>query len=293
MNWNIERSKERVKNRDVLPEDIEIIEPTQLPDLYSLKTNQMANVEAANLFVDICGFTERTEKQRNKSIFRILNIFHSEMVSIAQEQDFKGIKVAIQGDRDHIVFCYPQSPKKDVITSAVECGITMITCVKKVINPYFSNYDDIAIAIGIDYGMISAANLGLRGQREPVLIGSCTNFASKLEDAAGTDEIIVSQMIYDHISRDDIKEKFIVKYVRGKQCYSAIDITWDDLEEENKGSASLNSLGIYELAKAMDKGEKIGHTKNGEFYLGFENGQVVQNKRINVAKPVRSWGYSS
>lgn len=292
MNWDTERSKERINKRDVLPDNIEIIEPSQLPDLNSLKTNQMANIEAANLFVDICGFTERTEKQRNKSIFRILNIFHSEMVSIAQEQDLKGIKVAIQGDRDHIVFCYPQSHKKDVITSAVECGVSIITSVKKVINPHFSNYDDIAISIGIDYGMISAANLGLKGQREPVLIGNCTNFASKLEDEAGNNEIIISQIIYDNISRDDIKEKFTIKYVRNKQCYSAIDITWDDFEEENKGDTSLKALGIYELAKAMDKGDKVGHSKNGKFYLGVENGQMVQKKRINVAKPVRSWGHS-
>lgn len=293
MNWDIERSKERVRNRDVLPDNIEVIEPAQLPDLDSLKTNQMANVEAANLFVDICGFTERTEKQKNKSIFRILNIFHSDMVSIAQEQDLKGIKVAIQGDRDHIVFCYPQSPKKDVITSAVECGISMITCVKKVINPHFSSYDDIAIAIGIDYGMISAANLGLRGQREPVLIGNCTNFASKLEDEAGNDEIIISQIIYDHISRDEIKQKFNIKYVREKQCYSAIDITWDDFEEENEGSTSLRALGMFELAKAMNRGETVGHTKSGKFYLGVQNGKVVQRERINVAKPVRSWRPSS
>lgn len=287
MNWDLERSKERVKNRDVLPENIEIIEPSKLPDLQSLKTNQMANVEAANLFVDICGFTERTEKQRNKSIFRILNIFHSEMVSIAQEQDFKGIKVAIQGDRDHIVFCYPQSPKKDVITAAIECGISMITGVKKVINPYFSNYDDIAISIGIDYGMISAANLGLRGQREPVLIGNCTNFASKLEDAAGENEILISRAVYDNISRDEIKQKFNTRYVRNKECYSAIDVTWDDFKEETINS--LKSLGIYELAKAMDRGETVGHTKNGKFYLGVQDGKMVQRERINIAKPVRSW----
>jgi len=292
MNWDSERSKERVNKRDVLPDNIEIIEPSQLPDLNSLKTNQMANVEATNLFVDICGFTERTEKQRNKSIFRILNIFHSEMVSIAQEQDLKGIKVAIQGDRDHIVFCYPQSPKKDVITSVVECGVSMITSVKKVINPHFSNYDDIAISIGIDYGMISAANIGLKGQREPVLIGNCTNFASKLEDEARNNEIIISQIIYDNISRDDIKEKFTIKYVRNKQCYSAIDITWDDFEKEKEESSSLKALGIYELAKAMDKGEKTGHTKSGKFYLGVENGQRIQGERINVSKPVRSWGHS-
>ena len=292
MNWDTERSNERINKRDVLPDNIEIIEPSQLPDLNSLKTNQMANIEAANLFVDICGFTERTEKQRNKSIFRTLNIFHSEMVSIAQEQDLKGIKVAIQGDRDHIAFCYPQSPKKDVITSAVECAISMITSVKEVINPHFSNYDDIAISIGIDYGMISAANLGLKGQREPVLIGNCTNFASKLEDEAGNNEIIISQIIYDNISRDDIKEKFNVKYVRNKQCYSAIDITWDDFEEEKEESTSLKALGIYELAKAMDMGEKIGHTKSGKFYLGVENGKRIQGERLNVAKPVRSWGHS-
>jgi len=291
MNWDIERSKERVRNRDVLPEGIEVIEPSKLPDLESLKTNQMANVEAANLFVDICGFTERTEKQRNKSIFRILNIFHSEMVSIAQEQDFKGIKVAIQGDRDHIVFCYPQLPKKDVITAAVECGISMITCIKKVINPHFSNYDNIAISIGIDYGMISAANLGLRGQREPVLIGSCTNFASKLEDEAGDNEILISKIIYDNITRDEIKQKFNIKYVRNKECYSAIDVTWDDFEEETIDFLKL--LGIHEIARAMDRGERVGHTKTGKFYLGVQNGKVVQQERINVAKPVRSWRPSS
>jgi hypothetical protein len=159
-------------------------------------------------------------------------------------------------------------------------------------NPHFSNYDDIAISIGIDYGMISAANIGLRGQREPVLIGNCTNFASKLEDEAGNNEILISQIVYDHISRDDIKEKFSVKYVRQKQCYSAIDITWDDFEEEKEESTSLKALGIYELANAMDKGDKVGHSKNGKFYLGVENGQLVQKERINVSKPVRSWGHS-
>jgi class 3 adenylate cyclase len=292
MSWNINQSKDRVKKRDVSPEKIEIIEPSKLPDLQSLKINQMANVDAVNLFVDICGFTERTEKQRNKSIFRILNIFHSEMVSIAQEQKFRGMKVAIQGDRDHIVFCYPKSPKTQIITSAVECGISMLTCVKKVINPYFSNYDDISISIGIDYGMISAANLGLRGQREPVLIGNCTNFASKLEDEARENEVIVSECIYSNINRDDIKEKFRNKFVRNKLCYSAIDVTWDDFEEEDEKMNTLASLGIFGIARAMDRGEKVGHTKTGKFYLGSENGKTILGERVNIAKPTRSWGRS-
>ncbi len=52
------------------------------------------------------------------------------------------------------------------------------------------------------------------------------------------------------------------------------------------------ALGIYELAEAMGKGDKVGHSKNGKFYLGVENGQMVQKEQINVAKPVRSWGHS-
>jgi hypothetical protein len=214
------------------------------------------------------------------------------MVSIAQEQKLKGLKVAIQGDRDHIVFCYPKSPKKDVITTSVECGISMITCVKKVINPHFANYDDISLSIGIDYGMISAANLGLRGQREPVLIGNCTNFASKLEDEAGEDEIIISETTYSNLDRKDIKEKFNIKFIRNKLCYSATDLTWDDFDDENEKMNSLASLGIFKIASAMDRGEKVGHTKTGKFFLGSENGKRILGERVNVAKSTRSWGKS-
>lgn len=287
MSWDEEKSKERVKNNDVPPRDIEVIEPEKLPNLEALKTNQMAMVETATLFVDICHFTKRTEEQQKKSIFRILNTFHQEMTAIAKEQKVPGFKVAIQGDRDHIVFCCaPKEGKKAVINSAVEAAISMLTSVEKIINPFFSDYDPIKIAIGIDHGTIAACKLGYRGEREPILIGNSTNNASKLEDAAGEQEIIISETVYETIENEKIKRAFVPKYVNGKMCYSLQNKTWDDFEEKQKGYALADTAAI---AAALDQGLSVGRNDEGQYVVGVENGESFQGKRVYTPKPSRVW----
>ena len=286
MSWDEEKSRERVKNNDVPPKDIEVIEPEKLPNLDALKTNQMAMVEMATLFVDICHFTKRTEDQQKKSIFRILNTFHQEINAIAKEQNVPGVKVAIQGDRDHIVFCSQKEGKKAVINAAVNASISMLTSVEKVINPFFSDYDPIKISIGIDYGTIAACKLGYRGEREPILIGNSTNHASKLEDAAGEQEIIASETVYETIENEKIKKAFVPKYANGKMCYSLQNKTWDDFEEKEKAYVLADKAAI---AAALDQGLPIGRDNEGRYIVGVENGKDFQGKRVHIPKPSRVW----
>lgn len=286
MVFDVEKSKERVKKNDVPAKDIEVVEAEKLPNLEALKTNQMAMVEVATLFVDICHFTKRTEEQQKKSIFRILNTFHQEMSAIAKEQEVAGVKVAIQGDRDHIVFCFPKEGKKTVINSAVEAAISMLTSVDKVINPFFSDYDPIKISIGIDYGTIAACKLGYRGEREPILIGKNTNNASKLEDAAGEQEVIISKTVYDEIENQKIKNTFTPRFVNNEICYSLKDKTWDDFEEDKKAYALGDKAAI---AAALDQGLPVGRDNEGRYIVGVQNGESFQGKTVHVPKPSRVW----
>lgn len=285
MNWDIERSRERVRTHDVPRKDIEVIEAEDLPNLDGLKMNQMAMVEVASLFVDICSFTRRTQEQKKKSIFRILNTFHREMAAIAREQEVPGVKIAIQGDRDHIVFCSPNEGKKAVINSAVEAAISMLTSAEKVINSFFSDYEPIKISIGIDYGTVAACKLGYRGEREPILIGNSTNHASKLEDAAGEQEMIVSDVVYESVENQKIRETFTTTFVNGKRCYSLKDKTWEDFEE--KGGRALADKAA--VAAALDKGLQVGRDSEGRYIMGIQNGEDFQGKRIYVPKPSRTW----
>lgn len=243
-------------------------------------------VETATLFVDICHFTKRTEEQQKKSIFRILNTFHQEMNAIAKEQKVPGFKVAIQGDRDHIVFCAPKEGKKAVVNSAVEAAVSMLTSAEKVINPFFSDYDPIKIAIGIDYGTIAACKLGYRGEREPILIGNSTNNASKLEDAAGEQEILISDTVYESIENEKIKKAFMSRYVNGKMCYSLQNKTWNDFDEKQKGCVLADKAAI---AAALDQGLSVGRDNEGQYVVGVKNGEDFQGKRVYTPKPSRVW----
>ena len=282
---DIEKSRERVKSRDVPPSEIEIVEEENLPNLDNLKTNQMAMVDMATLFVDICDFTGRTETQQKKSIFRILNAVHQEMISIAKEQNVKGVKIAIQGDRNHVVFCAPQEGKRAMINAAVEAAISMVTCVEKVINPVFQNYDLIQISIGIDYGTVAACKLGFRGEREPILIGNSTNFASKLEDAGGEQEILISKTVYEDILNERIKNAFAVKFVNGRESYSLKGKTWDDFQEESESVLT----GAPAVIAALDQGLEVGRDNEGRYTVGIEDGETFQGKRVYVPKPSRAW----
>lgn len=283
MGWDLEKSKERVKKNDKAPKEIEVVEAEKLPNLEALKTNQMSMVEVASLFVDICHFTKRTEEQQKKSIFRILNIFHQEMAAIAKENTIPGVKVAIQGDRDHIVFCSPKDGEKAVINSAVETAISMLTCVEKVINPFFADYEPIKIAIGIDYGLIAACRLGYHGEREPVLIGNSTNNASKLEDAASEQEILVSEKVFESIENEKIKNAFTPRYLNEKLCYSLKSKTWEDFEEK---TVLADKAAI---AAALDNGLPVGRDDEGKYIVGVKNGEAFQGKQVYTPKPSRTW----
>ena len=76
------------------------------------------------------------------------------------------------------------------------------------------------------------------------------------------------------------------KYVNGKVCYSLQNKTWDDFEEKQKGYGLADKAAI---AAALDQGLSVGRNDEGQYFVGVENGESFQGKRVYTPKPSRVW----
>lgn len=173
---------------------------------------------------------------------------------------YNGTKVQYQGDRIVAVF-HDYGNEEEYIVRMMECSMTLKSKIQGLnddeqIKEKLNN-KTISIGIGCSIGKVIASRLGLRGNKDNIIIGEAYKTANKAEDDhAGEEEIVIWKSLKDEI---DTKEEvtYNVKYTALQDIFDSISTTGyyvtkstiDEFEEKIKEEKNKSEDAQKQLSK--------------------------------------------
>lgn len=168
-----------------------------VPDDDALTIGDGKRLSMAVMFIDICGFSNRPMEtlEEQDITLRVLNLFFTEMIRIAEEYGGKVEKNT--GDGLMIYFNDGEgTPREKGTKRAVTAALTMIAANDHLINPILraTPTKEIAFRVSIDYGPVTIARLGPpRRFNSNAAIGTTANFASKMLRHANAGDVVLGE----------------------------------------------------------------------------------------------------
>ena len=156
----------------------------------------MANetIEATVAFIDICGFTAISEKEKADTVVHILNDYFDIIVKEIIAQN--GYIDKFIGDATMAVFRGEYHPDRAVDAClAVRSKIDALPAVGRNYSP--------KVSIGINSGEMVSGNIGSATLRrlDYTVIGDVVNTAQRLQNVAGPGQIIINATAYEKIKQ--------------------------------------------------------------------------------------------
>jgi len=197
----------QISRINALRDKIVAIVPSQpgrvVPEDEDLVIGQGRRLKMAILFLDISSFSERPSEtdDEQKLLLRVLNLFFTEMIRIAEE--YGGTVEKNTGDG---LMAYFEdgggTPAEIGSKRAVACALTMMAANDYLIKPILdaTPVPDIKFRVSIDYGSATVARLGAAQRfNANVAIGATANFASKMLDFAGPSDIVIGASVRNQL----------------------------------------------------------------------------------------------
>ncbi|HXA18931.1 MAG TPA: adenylate/guanylate cyclase domain-containing protein [Thermoanaerobaculia bacterium] len=169
-----------------------------VPEEDDLVIGQGRRLPLAVMFLDISGFSSRQSEsvEEQEMLLRVLNLFFSEMVKIAE--DYGGTVEKNTGDGLMAYF------EDDILGTtgvhkAVASALTMFAANDHLISPILraTPVPEIKFRVSIDYGNVTIGRLGAAQRFNAlVAIGATANFASKMLTLAQPGQIVLGATAY-------------------------------------------------------------------------------------------------
>lgn len=168
----------------------------------SLTINEI--IEASVVFMDICGFTAISEKEKPDTVVRLINKYFDVMVKGIIAQD--GIIDKFMGDAVMAIF-----KGEYHLDRAIEASLAVRLEIDKIQDPIEGRADFLPkVAIGIKSGEMVSGNIGsvTLKRLDYTVIGDTVNTAQRLQSAAKADQIVI-----DETDFEKIKESFLCQEI--------------------------------------------------------------------------------
>jgi class 3 adenylate cyclase len=149
------------------------------------------------LFVDLCGFTDMTDRNESEKVTRLLNQYLSEMVSLVEQHGAALIQVI--GDSIMVFLGAPdEMDDTEQAERALNLSIAIQHKVRDLAKEWLENgleYEGPA-RIGIHQDYVTVGNFGSENLMEYTAVGRGINLASRLEASCTPGCIKVSYPVY-------------------------------------------------------------------------------------------------
>lgn len=188
-------AKNRVEQFDQDRQFNNIASGRTIPQTGDMKLGEAKEFGLAVMHVDMNGFKKLSGNLSNKEKLRLLNIYFSELTHVIR--DYDGFIEKYVGDSITSLFGVGKN-REQAITNAVYCGLTILTEINYTINGYLKSIDLplFSCSIGIDYGNIWVARVGVQGMNQLTLVGNEVSIAKQLEEFAGNHQIFLGGSAY-------------------------------------------------------------------------------------------------
>ena len=168
------------------------------------------------MFIDIVGFTSKSETMTPQAVAELLNEFYSYITHSVHL--FKGTIDKYIGDCAMIVFGVPE-PDEDHIYHAISYAVFIQRMAERINNIRISKGKlPVHYRIGINCGEMLAGNMGSAARMQYTVVGDSVNLASRLASIANTDQIMITEETYmiPNVKRRIIAQQYQSLHVRGK-----------------------------------------------------------------------------
>lgn len=220
------------KVKEIIDDSFEVTDITDVPNIDDSRItfgNKGLKFKATTLYIDMRGSTSVLNKHNRTTVAKIHRAYFHTIVTIAKS--LGGEVRSFNGDGMLVFF---QGTTKKTLSNAVEAAMKMswmLSSSDSAVKKKMEKYSTVDFGIGIDYGNIVCAKVGIAGanNRDLVWIGNAVNKAVKIGDMLHGN-IGISTIVYDNLLDR-------VKYVTEKNFWDN-DIQkdmWDsDYFEYNK-----------------------------------------------------------
>jgi class 3 adenylate cyclase len=212
-------------------------------DFDNLGPNEVRRAAGAHIYCDVSNFHSAVanaggDKEKQKKVIRRASILRRIQAELAASYEVG--RIQMQAARFH-GFCHKPydgdktSMESERVLNAVKFAITLHTYLYDSFNPVFSEegLGNFRAASGIDSGRCLIANIGYRGDRQLICLGTPANLAAKA--IAGHGRITITKRVYDLLPKG-LQEHFIEDgVVADVTTYCASGLKWTtelDLAEE-------------------------------------------------------------
>lgn len=211
MNWNFQRSKERLaKERARIQEaGLNIQRLTREMDLANLSPTDARIVHGAHIYCHIANFSEVIDsplmrRDDFKRLHRLLHILRIEQRHTLQ-QVFNGDKIQVQGPKLHGLLYKPYDDDQTLSWKSVLAAMALKLTMTDTLPIVFPEYPKLIPSLGLSIGDCLVANIGARGERELISVGGAANHAAKIMN--DVQPITISRDLYSNLD-DEHKELF-------------------------------------------------------------------------------------
>ena len=173
-----------------------------------LRKNVFLKLNMAVLYVDLVGSTKMTYEMPTEKIALIISSFAQEMAQSIIKHD--GYVLKFVGDA---VIGYFISKENELLATdnAVNCAKSMISTIRKGINPVLNQYGckDLMVKIGIDFGENMIIRYGGDPEQSSIdLMGNSMNIAAKIQNMSRPNQILIGDDVYKELS-SELKKGFV------------------------------------------------------------------------------------
>lgn len=166
-----------------------------------LRKNVFQQINMAVLYVDLVESTKMSMELPPDKLSTLISSFSQEMAYVINAHN--GYVLKFVGDAVIGYFVEHETSSFQTVDNAVGCAESMIKVVNQGINPILKEkigLPDISIKIGIDFGRNVVIRYGADEKMASVdLLGPTMNVASKIQNLAKPNQILVGQDIHDRL----------------------------------------------------------------------------------------------
>lgn len=221
------------------------------------------------MFCDLVGSTEISEQLDPEEMTGLLTAYRIACSEVVDR--FGGFIGNFMGDGLLIYFGYPQAHEDDP-QRAIRAGLSIISAVEE-LNSDFPRQDVVLnVRIGINTGLVVAADIGSGEQREKMaIVGDTPNIAARLQGLAEPGTVVIGKRTHRLIEGLFICEPLGARLLKGMSDPIEVFLVRDTTEARTSFEAKLQR-GLTPLA---GRTEEVGLLVNRWDQAREGDGQVV------------------
>ncbi len=235
MGWNREKVQQRIKDRDFKSSEVEVTKHTKEMDFSNLGPKEVREVTGSHIYLDIRNIDELVEeagndKDKQRKLIRALNTLLRAQNSIFPDQQI----IQVQSARLHLINYKPYEDEAGICKGSVVAAISYISFIHDVFNDVFPELLNFKCAAGTAYGKFFVGNIGKKGDRELISLGSAANWGAKVLSGAGS--LSVTEETYLALPAD-LKTIFTKDVLKDRVIYSSKISSWNEYPDLKKSYA--------------------------------------------------------